>query len=149
MATETARLEQTSDLQITAGYWVGALSCSPREETTRNPQAREKHKQPPEAPAPTRRATATSRHSRARPESLECGPTSLPRGSWNVMPAATRKLSRTFQVTRSCTGSIARQLLGWSPCARELAGAFVWGKGDPFGMFCTGSKSGRTYAVTT
>ena len=45
---------------------------------------------------PTRRATATSRHSRARPESLECGPTSLPRGSWNVMPAATRKLSSNF-----------------------------------------------------
>ena len=49
---------------------------------------------------PTRRATATSRHNRARPESLECGPTSLPRGSWNEMPAATRKLSQTTQVTR-------------------------------------------------
>ena len=49
---------------------------------------------------PTRRATATSRHNRAQPESLESGPTSLPRGSWNVMPAATWKLSQTTQVTR-------------------------------------------------
>ena len=72
---------------------------------------------------PTRRATATSRHNRARPESLESGPTSLPRGSWNVMPAATRKLSQTTQVTRflgrlpaSCWDGRPVPGVGWSLC---------------------------------
>ena len=74
----------------------------PWEETARNPQASEKHQRKnsnhQKHQLPTRRATATS--SRARPESLESGPTALPRGSWNVMPAVTWKLSRTSQVTR-------------------------------------------------
>ena len=52
---------------------------------------RQKHQRP------ARRATATSKHSRARQEFLDSGPTSLPQGSWNVMPAATRKLSRIFK----------------------------------------------------
>ena len=60
----------------------------------RQGQTSQKHQRP------TRRATATSRHSRARPERKESGPTSLPRGSWNVMPAATWKQSQTTQVTR-------------------------------------------------
>ena len=92
MATETARLEPSSDLQITAGYWVGALPCSPpgkkQPEThkpERNTSNRQKHQRP------TRRATATSRQNRARQKFLESGPTSLPRGSWNEMPAATGK----------------------------------------------------------
>ena len=72
---------------------------------------------------PTRRATATSRHNRARPESLESGPTSLPRGSWNVMPAATWKQSQTTQVTRflgrlpaSCWDGRPVPGVGWSFC---------------------------------
>ena len=64
------------------------------------------------------------------------------------MPAATRKFSRTFQVTR---------FLGRLPASCRagrhefwgLAGAFVWGIGDPFRKNCTGSKNDRTHAVTT
>ena len=97
---------------------------------------------------PTRRATATSRHSRERPESLGSGPTSLPRGSWNVMPAATWKTDPNYP-SNSVLGTIARQLLGWSPSARGWLEPLCGGIGDPFGMFCTGSKRGRTYAVTT
>ena len=88
---------RTSDLQITAGYWVGALSstlpCSPspgkKQPETRKPERNTSNRQKPQHP--TRRATATSRQSRARQKTLESGPTSLPRGSWNVMPAATGK----------------------------------------------------------
>ena len=72
---------------------------------------------------PARRATATSRHSRARPESLGSGETSLPRGSWNLMPAATWKLIQTTQVTRflgrlpaSCWDGRPVQGVGWSHC---------------------------------
>ena len=70
-----------------------------------------------------RRTTATSRHSRARPETLESGPTSPPRGSWNVMPAATWKQSQTTQVTRflgrlpaSCWDGRPVPGVGWSFC---------------------------------
>ena len=72
---------------------------------------------------PTRRATATSRHNRARPERKESGPTSLPRGSWNVMPAATWKQSQTTQETRSlgrlpasCWDGRPVPGVGWSFC---------------------------------
>ena len=53
---------------------------------------RQKHQRP------ARRATATSRPKRARQESLECGPTSLPRGSWDVMPEATQKPGHSFRM---------------------------------------------------
>ena len=73
-----------------SGPRVGALGKG--NETTRNLQASEKNKQPPEAPAPSQTSD-----SRARQEFVDRGPTSLPQGSWQVMPAATRKLSRTFK----------------------------------------------------
>ena len=40
-------------------------------------------------------------------------------------------------------------VLGLVPCAQGLAGAFAWGVGDPFGIICTGSDNGRSYAITT
>ena len=85
-ATDTDPRETRPRPKATATSW---------EETTRNPQAREKHQRlkhnRQKHQRPTRRATATSRHSRARQKFLKCGPTSLPRGSWNVMPTATGK----------------------------------------------------------
>ena len=54
----------------------------------------------PEAPAPSQKSDSHQQAQRARQESFESGPTSLPRGSWNVMPAATWKQSQTTQVTR-------------------------------------------------
>ena len=51
----------------------------------------------PPSTSPARRATATSGHNPAREEIFLCGPTSLPRGSLNVMPAATWKFSRTSE----------------------------------------------------
>ena len=66
-----------------------------RKKETSNQQASEKHQRQEQNrqkhQRPARRATATSRHGQARQESLECGLTSLPRRSWNVMPTATRK----------------------------------------------------------
>ena len=69
------------------------LGSAPSKRETKQPEThrparktsnRQKHQRP------ARRATATSRHSRARQEFLDSGPTSLPQGSWNMMPAATR-----------------------------------------------------------
>ena len=65
----------------------------------RNTSNRQKHQ------LPTRRATATSRHSRARQKFSESGPTSLRRGSWNEMPAATGKceLHQTWSLDTEAT----------------------------------------------
>ena len=98
-------------------HWTASPERDRNQTNQRQGQTSQKHQ------LPTRRATATSRHSRARPESLECGPTSLPRGSWNVMPAATWKLIQTTQVTRflgrlpaSCWDGRPVQGVGWSHC---------------------------------
>ena len=66
----------------------------------RNPTSQRQEHNRQQHQRPAGRATATSKHGRARQESFECGPTSLPPGSWNVMPAATRKFGRIFQVAR-------------------------------------------------
>ena len=63
------------------------------------------------------------------------------------MPTATRKLSRTFQVTRFL-GRLPASCWDGRPVKSGLAGAFAWGIRDPFGMKCTGSDHDRSYAVT-
>ena len=62
------------------------------------------------------------------------------------MPAATRKLSRTFQVTRFL-GRLPASCWDGRPVKSGLAGAFALG--DPLRKICTGSNENRTYAVTT
>ena len=72
-----------------------------RKKETPSPQASNKHQRQDhnrqKHQRPARRATATSRQSQARQESFVCGPTSLPRGSWDVMPSATQKPGHSFE----------------------------------------------------
>ena len=86
--------------KVTACFGVGALfsfgvgdhrnGTEPGAEQASEKHQRQEHNRQKHQ-RPVRRATATSRHSQARQDFSECGPTSLLRGSWNVMPVATLK----------------------------------------------------------
>ena len=72
----------------------------------RQDHLRQKHQRP------ARRATDISK----RQKVLECGPTSLPQGSWNVTPAGTKKPGQNFRFVR---------FLGRSPCPTRTPSMFI------------------------
>ena len=84
-----------------------------------------------------RRATATCRHGQAQQETFECGPTSLPQGSWNVMPAATQKLGHNFR--HGCPEAHAQRRMPGGGC-REA---------DPRGSLVPGRRFGGRCPATS
>ena len=96
---------------------LGSAPTKKGKETTRNPQASEKHQQTPEAPAPSQKSES---HQQAQPSTTgELGGWPDIPPTWELERDARGHLETKPNYPRnSVLGTIARQLLRWSPSAR-------------------------------
>ena len=116
-------------------------TASPERETNKTqPHQPAPGAQPPEAPAPSQTSDSHQQAQTSTTGEFREWPDNPP--MWELERDARGHLeTEPNYPSNSVLGTDCPPVVGMVAQCQGLAGAFVWGIGDPFGMFCTGSKS--------